>query len=75
MLRDAGRLVLGALAPWSAVGRAHFQHGFRFYEQPALRALLAEAGFPHVTIDPINETVVPPSGQPWNRDYFIVSAE
>ena len=75
VLRDGSRLVLGVLAPWSAVGRAHFQHGFRFYEQPALRALLADAGFPRVTIDTITETVVPPSGQPWTRDYFIVGAE
>ena len=68
-------MVLGVLAPWSAVGRAVFQHGFRFYEDPTLRAHLEEAGFSRVNIDTINETVVPPTGQPWNRDYFIVSAE
>lgn len=75
VLRTGGRLVLGALAPWSAVGRPVFQHGFRFYEQPEIKGLLARAGFANVFIDTINETVEPPMGQPWNRDYFIVSAE
>ena len=70
-----GRLVLGALAPWSAVGRPVFEHGFRFYEQSEIRNLLASARFAKVSIDTINETVVPPMGQPWNRDYFIVIAE
>lgn len=75
VLRSGGRLVLGALAPRSAVGRAVFQHGFRFYEQSELESLLAAAGFTKVSVDTINETVVPPTGQPWNRDYFIVTAE
>lgn len=75
VIRADGRLVLGALAPWSAVGRAHFQHGFRFYKEPELKDLLTQAGFVRVSIDMINETVIPQNGQPWNRDYFIVSAE
>jgi arsenite methyltransferase len=75
VLRSNGRLVLGALAPWSAVGRPHFQHGFRFYEQIEIRNLLASARFTKISIDTINETVVPPTGKPWNRDYFIVTAE
>ncbi|SHJ92379.1 Ubiquinone/menaquinone biosynthesis C-methylase UbiE [Bradyrhizobium lablabi] len=75
VLRSDGRFVIGALAPWSAVGRAVFQHGFRFYEQSEIRNLLASAGFSKVSIDTINETVVGPMGQPWNRDYFIVVAE
>ena len=75
VLRDDGRLVLGALAPRSAVGRAVFQHGFRLYEEYELKQLLAEAGFAQTRIDTINETVVPPTGQPWNRDYFIIGAE
>jgi SAM-dependent methyltransferase len=41
VLRSDGRLVLGALAPWSAVGRPVFQHGFRFYEQPEIKDLLS----------------------------------
>lgn len=75
VLRDDGRLLLGVLASWSAAGRAVFLHGLQFYEEPTLRALLAKAGFSRVNIDTINETVVPTTGQPRNRDYFIVSAE
>jgi SAM-dependent methyltransferase len=75
VLRAEGRLVLGALAPWSAEGRAVFQHGFRFYKEPELRDLLTQAGFVRVFIDMINETVISSTGQPWNRDYFIVGAE
>ena len=75
VLRPDGRLVLGALAPWSAEGRPVFQHGFRFYEPSEIRGLLGSARFTKVSIDTINETVVPPTGQPWNRDYFIVTAE
>jgi hypothetical protein len=52
-----------------------FQHGFRLYEEDELKQLLEMAGFARAYIDTINETVVPPTGQPWNRDYFIVSAE
>ena len=74
VLRKDGRLVLGAVAPWSTVGRPYFQHGFRLYEEPEIRDLLASAGFAKVTVDIMNETVMPPNGQPWNRDYFIVSA-
>jgi SAM-dependent methyltransferase len=75
VLRSDGRLVLGALAPWSAIGRAVFQHGFRLYEKSEIENLLTSARFTKVSIDTINETVVPPMGQPWNRDYFIVTAE
>ncbi len=75
VLRSDGRLVLGALAPWSAVGRPVFQHGFHLYEKSEIESLLASARFSKVSIDTINETVVPPMGQPWNRDYFIITAE
>ncbi len=75
VLRVDGRLVLGAMAPWSAVGRAVFQHGFHFYEQSEIKSLLTSVHFTKISIDTINETVVPPSGQPWNRDFFIVTAE
>jgi SAM-dependent methyltransferase len=75
VLRPDGRLVLGALAPWSAEGRPVFQHGFRFYEPSEIRDLLASARFTRISIDTLHETVVPPMGQPWNRDYFIVTAE
>lgn len=75
VLRPDGRLVLGALAPWSAEGRPVFQHGFRFYDPSEIRRLLASAGFTRVSIDTINETVVTTTGQPWNRDFFIVTAE
>jgi SAM-dependent methyltransferase len=75
VLGSDGRLVLGALAPASAAGRAVFQHGFRFYEKSEIENLLLSAGFRKVSIDTINETIVLPTGQPWNRDYFIVVAE
>jgi SAM-dependent methyltransferase len=75
VVRRGGRLVLGALAPRSAVGRSVYQHGFRLYEEDELKELLARAGFACKHIDTINETVVPPTGQPWNRDYFIVAGE
>lgn len=66
--------MLGALAPRSAIGDV-FQHGFRLYEETAIEELLYQAGFTRVSIDTINETVVPPMGRPWNRDYFIIAAE
>ena len=75
VLRPDGRLVLGALAPWSAEGRPVFQHGFRFYEPSEIRNLLASARFTKISIDTINETIVPPTGEPWSRDYFIATAE
>lgn len=75
LLQRGGRLVPGALAPRSAVGRPVFQHGFRLYEEDELKQLLTRAGFARAAIYTINETVVPPMGQPWNRDYFIVCAE
>ena len=75
VLRLGGRLALGALVPRSAAGRAVFQHGFRLYEEIQIRQMVTEAGFSHVEIETINETVVPPTGQPWNRDYFVISAE
>ena len=74
VLRPDGYLVVGALAPWSAVGRPVFQHGFRFYEQPEISELLAAAGFTRVSFDTISQTVIPPTGQSWNVDYFIVRA-
>lgn len=75
VLRDGGRLVLGAIAPKSAAGRAVFQHGFKLYEKEEIERLLIEAGFSRVQVNMINETVLPPTGQPWNRDYYIVCAE
>ena len=75
VVREDGRLVLGAMAPWSVVGRPVFQHGFRFYEQSEIRNLLASARFTRISIDTINETIVPTTGQPWNRDFFIITAE
>jgi hypothetical protein len=61
--------------PASAAGRPVFQHGFRFHEESEIENLLLSAGFRKVSIDTINETIVLPTGQPWNRDYFIVVAE
>lgn len=75
VLRPGGRLVLGALAPWSAEGRPVFKHGFLLYTESEIRDLLALAGFSRISVDTINETVTPPSGKPVNRDNFIVCAE
>lgn len=74
VLRPSGCLVVGALAPSSAFGRPVFQHGFRFYEQSQIKDLLARSGFTNVSIDTISQTVVSPTGQTWNVDYFIVRA-
>ena len=74
VLQSGGRVVLGALAPKSAIG-AVFQHGFRLYEETVIEELLNQAGLTRVSIDTIDETVVPPTDQPWNRDYFIIAAE
>ncbi len=52
-----GRLVLGAIAPWGAIGRAVFQHGFRLYEQLAIKTLFATAGFSNVSCETINESI------------------
>ena len=62
------------MAPWSAVGRPVFEHGFRFYEPPAIEALLVTAGFANVFIDVIHEKIETPLGPPWDRDFFIVAA-
>jgi len=74
VVKRGGRLVLGANAPWSATGPV-FQHGFRHYEAAAIEGLLQQAGFTRVSIDTINEDIVRATGQQWNRDFFIVSAE
>jgi hypothetical protein len=62
LLRLNGRLVQGALAPRSAVGRAIFQRGFRLYENSQIEGLLTSAHFANVSIETINETVNPPMG-------------
>jgi ubiquinone/menaquinone biosynthesis C-methylase UbiE len=74
VLQPSGRLVLGAMAPWSATG-PFFQHGFRHYEKPELENFLKRAGFSNVSIDTINETVMRASGSWGERDFFIIVAE
>jgi SAM-dependent methyltransferase len=74
VVRSGGRLVLGMNSPKSATGPV-FQHGFRHYEEAEITVLLTQAGFSSVSIDTINESVMRPSGLPWNRDFFIVAAE
>jgi SAM-dependent methyltransferase len=74
VLKRSGRLVIGMNSPKSATGPV-FQHGFRHYDESEITEMLKTAGFASVTIDTINESVSRPSGLPWNRDFFIVSAE
>jgi arsenite methyltransferase len=73
-IRPGGRLVLGMNSPESATGPV-FQHGFRHYGKLEITTMLTRAGFSSVSIDTINESVMRPSGLPWNRDFFIVAAE
>lgn len=75
VLRDGGRLVLGAIAPWSTKNREHFRFGFRFYDAEQLTALCTQAGFSAVGIDVINDQTVSVTGEKVTRDYFIVVAE
>lgn len=73
LLRPGGRLLIGALAPWSTTDREVFRHGFRLYDADALRSLLRAAGFADIAVDTVRETVEMHYG-PWTRDYFLVSA-
>ena len=75
VLRDKGRLVLGAIAPWSTRNREHYRHGFRFYDAEELTALCTQAGFSAVEIDVLNDQTVTVSGEKITRDYFIVAAK
>lgn len=75
VLREKGRLVLGAIAPWSTKNREHFKYGFRFYDAQELTTLCTQAGFSAVGIDVLNDHTVSVSGDKITRDYFIVAAE
>ena len=75
VLRDDGRLVLGAIAPWSTKNREHFRFGFQFYEAEELTTLCTQAGFDTVEIDVLNDQTVSLSGEKVTRDYFIVAAQ
>ncbi len=75
VLRGDGRLVLGAIAPWSTKNREHYRHGFRFYNVEELTTLCKKAGFSAVGIDVLNDQTVSVSGEKVTRDYFIVAAE
>ncbi len=75
VLRDGGRLVLGAIAPWSTKNRAHFRYGFQLYDAEQLTTLCTHAGFDAVEIDIFNDQTVSVSGEKITRDYLIVVAE
>lgn len=75
VIRQGGRLVIGAIAPWSTTTREVFRHGFQFYDQSELKALLNEAHFANVNIDVIKDETTSVDGKRIERDYFIVSAE
>ena len=75
VLRDGGRLVLGAIAPWSTKNREHYRFGFQFYDAEQLTSLFTQAGFSAIGIDVLNDQTVSVSGEKVTRDYFIVAAE
>lgn len=75
VLRDGGRLVLGAIAPWSTKNREHYRFGFQFYDAEQLTTLCTQAGFSAVGIDVLNDQTVSVSGEKVTRDYFILAAE
>jgi ubiquinone/menaquinone biosynthesis C-methylase UbiE len=75
VLRDKGRLVLGAIAPWSTKNREHFRYGFQFYDAEQLTTLCTQAGFGAVQIDVLNDQTVSVRGEKIMRDYLIVAAE
>ncbi|MDX2158915.1 MAG: methyltransferase domain-containing protein [Hyphomicrobiaceae bacterium] len=74
VLRPGGKLVLFAVTPWSAAGRPVFAQNFNFYGERELGSLVRESGFTTSTIEVVNETITPPTGKPWNRDSFVVTA-
>ena len=73
VLCPGGRLVLGAIAPWST-SRPVFRHGFTFYSPEQLTALLQAAGFADVAIETLVDIYITSEGEHLPRDYFIVSA-
>lgn len=75
VLRGGGRLVMGAIAPWSTRNREHFRYGFRLYDAEQLTALCTQAGFGAVAIDILNDQTVSVRGDKITRDYLIVVAE
>jgi ubiquinone/menaquinone biosynthesis C-methylase UbiE len=75
VLRDGGRLVLGAIAPWSTKNREHYRFGFQFYDAEQLSTLCTQAGFSAVGIDVVNDQTVSVSGEKLTRDHFIVATE
>jgi ubiquinone/menaquinone biosynthesis C-methylase UbiE len=74
VMRSGGWLVLGAMDPASTTNVPVFRHGFRFYDQDQLKALLKSAGFSSSHIDVFREVRHQPNGTTFENNYFIVTA-
>jgi SAM-dependent methyltransferase len=74
VLKPGGRFVLGSAAPSSTKANPVFKHGFRFYEQDEIRAMLGAAGFSEIAIEILEQLRKRPDGVEYNSHYFIVSA-
>jgi SAM-dependent methyltransferase len=74
VLKPGGRFVLGAISPSSTKTNPAFKHGFKFYEQDDIRAMLGAAGFPDVAVEILEELRKRPDGVKYMSHYFIVSA-
>lgn len=74
VLKLGGRLVIGVLAPWSTNNLPVFQHGFTFYDQRHLEALLSHAGFSSCECELIHDETTTPDGKKLARDYFVMLA-
>lgn len=74
VLKPGGRLIIGVLAPWSTNDLPVFQHGFTFYDQRQLEALLLDAGFRSCDCEMIHDETTTPDGKKLARDYLVMLA-
>jgi hypothetical protein len=51
-----------------------FGHGFKFYDQDQIKALLKSAGFSGSRIDVFREVRSQPNGTTFENNYFLVTA-
>ncbi len=74
VLKPGGRFVLGSISPSSTKTNPVFKHGFRFYDQEKIRAMLGAVGFSEIAIEILEELRQRPDGVEYNSHYFIISA-
>jgi SAM-dependent methyltransferase len=74
VMRPGAWFVLGALDPASTKTVPVFRHGFKFYDQDQIKALLKAAGFSASRIDVFHEVRRRPDGTNFENNYFIVTA-